>query len=61
MAKQSLFSACKRVFRDGISGTYTVGEPAFGEFRVNAEKSYVQKFANNMQSRHRKHSRPNGC
>lgn len=25
MAKQSLFSACKRVFRDGISGTYTVG------------------------------------
>ena len=34
------------------SGTYTVGEPAFGEFRVNAEKSYVQKFANNMQSRY---------
>lgn len=25
MAKQSLFSACKRVFRDGISGTYTIG------------------------------------
>ena len=25
MAKQSLFSACKRVFRDGISGTYEVG------------------------------------
>lgn len=25
MAKQSLFSACKRVFRDGVSGTYTVG------------------------------------
>ena len=25
MAKQSLFQACKRVFRDGISGTYEVG------------------------------------
>lgn len=25
MAKQSLFAACKRLFRDGISGTYTIG------------------------------------
>ena len=25
MAKQSLFQACKRLFRDGISGTYEVG------------------------------------
>ena len=34
------------------SGTYTVGEPAVGELRINPEKSYVQKFVNNLQSRY---------
>ena len=33
-------------------GTYTVGEPATGEFRINPANSYVQKFSNNLQSRY---------
>lgn len=33
-------------------GTYTIGEPQTGEFRIDPAKSYVQKFSNNMQSRY---------
>ena len=34
------------------SGTYTVGVPQTGECRINPEKSYIQKFENNLQSRY---------
>ena len=33
-------------------GTYTVGEPAYDEFRVNPKTSYVQKFVGNSQSKY---------
>ena len=33
-------------------GTYVVGEPKTGEYRVNDQTSYVQKFMKNMQSKY---------
>lgn len=33
-------------------GTYTIGEPAYNEFRVNPKTSYVQKFVGNNQSKY---------
>lgn len=34
------------------AGTYTIGEPVADGYRVNPEKSYVQKFTDNLQSRY---------
>ena len=34
------------------AGKYIIGDPVAGDFRINPDKSYVQKFANNLQSRY---------
>ena len=33
-------------------GTYTVGEPEYGAFRINPNASYVQKFVGNNQKKY---------